>query len=234
MRLHLRLLFSAGGGPFRIGKTCMGQGIFGRAYSTRMAEAANAVPGAGDGPTEVMLHNLDVESVIGILTSVGMMQFATFAGGCFWGLEKWFRKEFGTNLKTTSVGYVGGEAASANYRAVCSGTTGHAEALQLEFFPEKTAYPELLDFFFRIHDPTTLNRQGNDVGTQYRSAIFVHSPQQKEQAAAAMERAEEKWKQKLVTQVVEVKPSEFVRAEDDHQLYLEVNPGGYCNHRPRY
>uniref|UniRef100_A0A0G4HI25 peptide-methionine (S)-S-oxide reductase n=1 Tax=Chromera velia CCMP2878 TaxID=1169474 RepID=A0A0G4HI25_9ALVE len=182
--------------------------------SEKPAMSANPVPGAGSG---------------------GDVEVATFAGGCFWGLERWFRKEFGDALKSTAVGYVGGSG-PAEYRAVCSGTTGYAEAIQIEFFPSKTSYKALLEYFFKIHDPTTLNRQGNDVGTQYRSGIWTHSPDQKEVAQQVKAEMASKWASKgpIVTEIVDGQPEDFKMGEEYHQLYLEKNPGGYCNHMPRW
>jgi len=161
-------------------------------------------------------------------------EVATLAGGCFWGLEKYFRNQFGKKLKSTWVGYVGGEKANPTYEQVCSGRTGHAEAIQIEYFPDEVAYEELLEFFWKLHDPTTPNRQGNDVGTQYRSAVFFHSPEQKEAAAKVMGEVQPKWKNKISTEIVEGKPEDFWPAEGYHQMYLFSNPMGYCNHRPRW
>ncbi|KAF8817823.1 peptide methionine sulfoxide reductase [Cardiosporidium cionae] len=164
----------------------------------------------------------------------GKLDYATLAGGCFWGMEKWFRKEFGTSLKSTAVGYVGGSAKNTTYEQVCSGKTGHAEALQVVFDPDLTHYEDLLRYFWRIHDATTLNRQGNDRGTQYRSAVFAHSNEQKLIAEKILDEAQSTTKGKIVTEIVEVPADSFIRAEEYHQQYLEKNPFGYCNHKPRY
>lgn len=162
-------------------------------------------------------------------------EIATVAGGCFWGVERLFREEFKTALRSTSVGYIGGSSTTRpTYRAVCGGKTGHAEALQMEFYPEKVSYKDLLRYFFSVHDPTTPNRQGNDVGSQYRSAIFVHSPSQREEAENVRAEMAPKWKREICTSIEEAPADAFWRAETYHQLYLEKNPGGYCNHRRHF
>ncbi|CEM38195.1 unnamed protein product [Vitrella brassicaformis CCMP3155] len=161
-------------------------------------------------------------------------EYASFAGGCFWGIEKFFRNEFGAALKSTSVGYMGGSKPDPTYEEVCSKTTGHAEALQIEYFPDKVSYAQLCEYLFRIHDPTTPNRQGNDVGPQYRSAIFVHSDEQKAAAEKVKEEMQARWSSPIVTEIVSAKPDDFWRAEIYHQMYLFKNPFGYCNHRPRW
>jgi len=152
---------------------------------------------------------------------------ATFAGGCFWCLEAVFERLRGVERVVS--GYTGGSVPQPSYQLVCSGTTGHAEAIQITFDPAVIGYRELLALFFAFHDPTTLNRQGPDVGTQYRSAIFTHSPAQ-EQAAreviAELER-ENVWGARIVTQVTP--PGEFYPAEEYHQEYFRRNPQRmYC------
>lgn len=153
---------------------------------------------------------------------------AILAGGCFWGMEEIIRKIPGV-IKTT-VGYSGGSTASPTYEEVCTGGTGHAEAIQVEFDSSRLSYEELLNYFFRMHDPTTLNRQHNDVGTQYRSAIFHSSDAQKQTA----ERVKAKWdksgkfKRPIVTEITAA--GKFYSAEDYHQKYLVKNPGGYTCH----
>ncbi len=156
------------------------------------------------------------------------LQTATFAGGCFWGMEEILRGIPG--VVQTRVGYTGGETKSPTYNDVKKGNTGHAEAVEIVFDPKRISYDELLGYFFRMHDPTTLNRQGNDIGTQYRSAIFVHNDEQKKAAEKIMAQvsASGKWKKPLVTQVV--KAGAFYSAEDYHQKYLVKNPGGYTCH----
>jgi peptide methionine sulfoxide reductase msrA/msrB len=143
---------------------------------------------------------------------------ATFAAGCFWGVEYAFRKIPGV-LKTT-VGYTGGRTKDPTYKEVCSHTTGHAEAVQVEFDPSKISYEKLLEAFWAMHDPTTLNRQGPDVGDQYRSAIFYNSPEQEKTAKALKEKLKFwKFNQPIVTEIVPAK--EFYKAEDTHQQYFE-------------
>jgi peptide-methionine (S)-S-oxide reductase len=147
------------------------------------------------------------------------MQTATFAAGCFWGVEAAFRKVDG--VVETAVGYTGGTTAKPSYEEVCSGRTGHAEAVQLQFDPERISYDQLLDLFWSLHDPTTLNRQGPDVGTQYRSAIFVHDAEQEAAATASKARLQEaaRSRRPIVTEIVPAGP--FYRAEDYHQQYFE-------------
>lgn len=156
---------------------------------------------------------------------------ATLAAGCFWGTEEFFRKVPG--VLSTRVGYTGGQLENPTYEDTSAGTSGHAESLELTFNPAKVSYAELLTLFFKIHDPTTANRQGNDVGTQYRSAIFFRSDQQKEIAAALMRKIEKSgaWKAHLTTQLAPA--GVFYPAEDYHQHYLVKHPGGYDNHHLR-
>eukprot|EP00696_Hemimastix_kukwesjijk_P003302 gnl/Hemi2/14064_TR4775_c0_g1_i1.p1 gnl/Hemi2/14064_TR4775_c0_g1~~gnl/Hemi2/14064_TR4775_c0_g1_i1.p1 ORF type:complete len:166 (-),score=56.26 gnl/Hemi2/14064_TR4775_c0_g1_i1:108-605(-) len=159
---------------------------------------------------------------------------ATFGGGCFWGVEKFFRKEFGSAI-TTKVGYMGGAAADPSYEAVCTGQTGHAEVVSMLYDEAKVEYRQLVEYFYRVHDPTTPNQQGNDRGTQYRSVIFFHSPEQETVAKEVTERMQRhhvfEGKQ-IVTQIAPA--GKFWTAEEYHQDYLEKNPGGYCNHRVRF
>jgi peptide-methionine (S)-S-oxide reductase len=154
-------------------------------------------------------------------------EVATLAGGCFWCLEAVYDQLKG--VEDVVSGYIGGQVPSPSYQAVCTGTTGHAEAIQVVYDPQVVSFRDLLDVFFTIHDPTTLNRQGADVGTQYRSAIFYHSPEQKaaaEQAIADIT-AQHIWDNSIVTEVVPA-PS-FYPAEDYHQEYFAHNPNqGYC------
>jgi len=154
-------------------------------------------------------------------------EVATLAGGCFWCLEAVYEQLKGVE-KVVS-GYMGGHVPNPGYNAVCSGRTGHAEVVQVTFDPAQVSYRELLEVFFTIHDPTTLNRQGADVGTQYRSAIFTHSPEQEQTAREVIRDVEEEgiWENPIVTQV-EPAP-EFYPAEAYHQQYYRRNPGqGYC------
>jgi peptide-methionine (S)-S-oxide reductase len=149
---------------------------------------------------------------------------ATFAAGCFWGVEAEFRQIPG--VVATTVGYTGGRAQRPTYEQVCSHTTGHAEAVLVEFDPGQVSYEELLDAFWRLHDPTQLNRQGPDVGDQYRSAIFFHSPEQEAAAKASREAAQERFSKPIVTEITEA--PEFWPAEDYHQRYLEKRGLASC------
>ena len=155
------------------------------------------------------------------------MESAMFAAGCFWGVEETFRKLKG--VKSTAVGYTGGLIEHPDYEMVCDGNTGHAEALQLEFDPAVISYEELLNVFWDSHNPTQLNRQGPDFGEQYRSAIFYHTPEQKELAAKSKQALEKsgKWKTSIVTQVVSA--SHFWKAEGYHQQYLKKRGLGNCH-----
>ncbi|KXS14129.1 oxide reductase [Gonapodya prolifera JEL478] len=161
----------------------------------------------------------------------GQLAKATFGAGCFWGTEKFFKKEFGDGIVNAVVGYTGGHSQNPTYKQVCTGTTGHAEALEIEYRPEKVKYEDLVRFFFKFHDPTTLNRQGNDVGTQYRSAIFYYNPEQLEIAKAVTAEMQPLWKRPITTSFEPA--GVFWLAEDYHQKYLEKNPAGYCNHYVR-
>lgn len=147
------------------------------------------------------------------------MAKATFAAGCFWGVEEAFREIPG--VISTTVGYTGGTLKNPTYQDVCSGRTGHAEALEVEFDPARVSYLELLAVFWKSHDPTTLNRQGPDVGSQYRSAIFFHDAQQEKDArdSKAILEKEKIFKRPIVTEITPA--SEFYRAEDYHQRYFE-------------
>jgi peptide-methionine (S)-S-oxide reductase len=143
-------------------------------------------------------------------------QRATFAAGCFWGVEIEFRNVPG--VVDTAVGYEGGTVANPSYEDVCSKRTGHAEVVEVDFDPEQVSYEELLETFWGLHDPTQLNRQGPDVGSQYRSAIFFHSPEQEEKAVESRARAQESFDRPIVTEIVPA--ATFWRAEDYHQQYL--------------
>jgi len=149
----------------------------------------------------------------------------TLAGGCFWCLEAVYADLKG--VEKVESGYSGGSVPNPSYQAVCTGETGHAEVVQIEFDPEVLSFADLLRVFFAIHDPTTLNRQGADVGTQYRSAIFYHTDEQKETAQRIIEEVAPEWKNPIVT---EVTPFEtFYRAEQYHQNYFALNPNQpYC------
>ena len=154
-------------------------------------------------------------------------EIATLAGGCFWCLEAVYLELRG--VVGVQSGYAGGHVANPSYQLVCTGTTGHAEVVQITFDPDEISYRDLLDVFLTIHDPTTLNRQGNDVGTQYRSAIFYHSAEQKadaEQAIAELT-AEKTWDDPIVTEVLPLK--DFFPAEEYHRDYFRLHPDqAYC------
>ncbi|MGH9770758.1 MAG: peptide-methionine (S)-S-oxide reductase MsrA [Candidatus Acidiferrales bacterium] len=157
------------------------------------------------------------------------MAKATFAAGCFWGVEDAFRQVRGVTSAT--VGYTGGTKANPSYKDVCTGATGHAEALEVEFDPKEVSYLELLATFWKSHDPTTLNRQGPDVGTQYRSAIFFHDAEQEAEARdskATLEKAGI-FKRPIVTAIEPA--STFYRAEEYHQQYLEKQGIRSCHAR---
>lgn len=153
------------------------------------------------------------------------MEKATFAAGCFWGVEATFRATPG--VISTRVGYIGGEVTNPTYKQVCSDRTGHAEAVEVTFDPDKVSYETLVKIFWENHDPTTLNRQGPDWGSQYRSAIFFHSPEQEKAALASVVEAQKKHKRPIVTQIVPA--VEFWEAEDYHQQYLEKRGMASCH-----
>lgn len=154
------------------------------------------------------------------------MEVATFAAGCFWGVEATFKSVIG--VKETTVGYIGGTVKDPSYEEVCTGNTGHAEAVEVQYNPEEVNYIELLEIFWANHNPTTLNREGPDVGSQYRSAIFYHTEEQKQKAVNSKQKLNnsECYETEIVT---EINPATtFYPAEEYHQDYLEKNSGG-CN-----
>jgi peptide-methionine (S)-S-oxide reductase len=152
-------------------------------------------------------------------------QFATLGGGCFWCVEAVFEELEG--VVDVESGYSGGTVNNPNYRQVCEGDTDHAEVVRVEFDPDRISYREILEVFFAIHDPTTLNRQGNDVGTQYRSVIFYHDEEQQRIASEVVAEARSAWGRDIVTHVVPAAP--YFRAEDYHQEYFRHNATqGYC------
>jgi peptide-methionine (S)-S-oxide reductase len=152
-------------------------------------------------------------------------EFATLAGGCFWCLEAVYEDVEG--VVDVESGYTGGGSERPSYRQICEGTTGHAEVVRIEFDSARISYRELLEIFFSIHDPTTLNRQGNDVGTQYRSAIYVHSSEQRSVAEDVIRELQSHLKHPVVTEVTDA--GVYWRAEDYHQEYFRNNPAqGYC------
>ena len=154
------------------------------------------------------------------------MEIATFAAGCFWGVEAAFQRING--VVKTSVGYMGGNMQNPTYEDVCTDRTGHAEVVQVEFDPATVSYEQLLETFWKSHDPTTLNRQGPDIGTQYRSAIFYHSLEQKTTAEVSKENMEKSavFNRKIVTEITPA--SEFYRAEEYHQQYLAKRGRCHC------
>jgi peptide methionine sulfoxide reductase msrA/msrB len=184
-----------------------------RALFAKADDTAATKPAASDGGTAAKPATEEV---------------ATLAGGCFWGMEEILRQIPG--VIRTRVGYTGGTTSRPFYPDVHAGTTGHAEAVEVVFDPRRITYEEILGYFFRMHDPTTLNRQGNDVGTSYRSAIFYHDEEQHriaERVKTAVDKSG-KWKNPVVTEIVPAK--EFWPAEEEHQKYLEKHPGGYTCH----
>jgi peptide-methionine (S)-S-oxide reductase len=153
------------------------------------------------------------------------LETATFAAGCFWGVEDTFMKKKG--VKATSVGYTGGNFSNPTYEDVCTDKTGHAEAIQLRFDPKEVSYEELLDLFWSIHDPTTKNRQGPDIGSQYRSTIFYHTAEQENIAKKSKQDLDDsKFQNKIVTEIVPA--TTFYPAENYHQKYYQKNGGGSC------
>ena len=154
------------------------------------------------------------------------MAKATFGAGCFWGVEAAFRQV--TGVTSAAVGYLGGTLKNPTYHDVCTGKTGHAEVVQLEYDPSLVSYDELLNVFWSLHDPTTLNRQGPDVGTQYRSAIFFHHAEQEAVAKASKEKLQSsgRYKRDIVTEMTPA--SEFYRAEEYHQQYIEKRGQASC------
>ncbi|MCE9555271.1 MAG: peptide-methionine (S)-S-oxide reductase MsrA [Planctomycetes bacterium] len=155
------------------------------------------------------------------------MDTATFAAGCFWGVEAAFRQIPG--VTATAVGYTGGNTPSPTYEQVCTDRTGHAEVVQVEFDPQKVSYQQLLDVFWSNHNPTTLNRQGPDVGSQYRSAIYYHTPEQQVAAEASKQQqnASGRFGRPIVTEITPA--STFHRAEEYHQQYLEKRGQASCH-----
>jgi len=154
------------------------------------------------------------------------MEKATFGAGCFWGVEAAFRQVEG--VVSTAVGYMGGSLKNPTYKDVCTDTTGHAEAVEVTYDPANVSYEELLKVFWQIHDPTTLNRQGPDVGTQYRSAIFFHGGEQEAAARASKEKLEKSgaYKRPIVTEIVPA--GEFWQAEEYHQQYIQKRGLSHC------
>jgi peptide-methionine (S)-S-oxide reductase len=173
------------------------------------------------------LKNLNIHAAPTPMTQSPTLEKATFGAGCFWGVEYNFRRVPG--VVEAFSGYSGGKSANPTYRQVCNGDTFHAEVVEVTFDPQKVSYVKLVEFFFKMHDPTQLNRQGPDYGTQYRSVIFVHSEDQRKVAQEVIKKliADKKYTQPIVTQVEEAKP--FWKAEEYHQKYFEKNGGPTCH-----
>lgn len=178
----------------------------GTSASTSVSTGADSSPQTGTPPT-------------------GGTRLATFGAGCFWGVEVAFREMPG--VVGAMVGYLGGTMANPTYKDVCSGRTGHAEVVQVEYNPMEVSYDQLLDAFWQMHDPSTLNRQGWDVGTQYRSAIFFHDAEQERVAQASMEAQQGRSKKRIVTEITPT--STFYPAEEYHQRYLEKQGRASCH-----
>ena len=187
--------------------------LFGRASSTASGAASQVCAQPAAKETGMIAQHREV---------------AILAGGCFWGMQDLIRRIPG--VIETTVGYTGGTTPNATYEQVKTGRTGHAEAIRIVFDPARLSYEQLLAYFFRLHDPTTPNRQGNDIGTQYRSAIFVRDDAHRRVAEQMRERVDlsGKWKRKVVTEIVPEGP--FYPAEEHHQDYLKKHPGGYTCH----
>jgi peptide-methionine (S)-S-oxide reductase len=154
-----------------------------------------------------------------------MLEKATLGAGCFWGVEATYRRLAG--VKETQVGYMGGKLKNPSYKDVCTDSTGHAEVLEVTFDPEVISYQDILEVFWDNHNPTTLNRQGPDVGTQYRSAIFYHSPEQEAEAKASRDAAQARFPKPIVTEITPA--TDFWRAEEYHQQYLEKRGLSQCH-----
>ncbi|MCC6273186.1 MAG: peptide-methionine (S)-S-oxide reductase MsrA [Deltaproteobacteria bacterium] len=157
-----------------------------------------------------------------------MTEKATFAAGCFWGVEETFRRTPG--VVATAVGYTGGRTENPTYEDVCGDRTGHAEAVEVEYDPAKVSYGRLLEIFFKNHDPTTPNRQGPDVGSQYRSAVFFHSPEQEREAREMKDALDQSgaFRRAIVTEIVPART--FYRGEEYHQRYLEKRGLSHCHY----
>lgn len=169
---------------------------------------------------------MSIKSPLGATPRPGN-EFATLGGGCFWCLEAVYEDLQG--VVDVESGYAGGQLPNPTYRRVCDGDTGHAEVVRVEFDPKVISFREVLEVFFTIHDPTTLNRQGNDAGTQYRSAIFFHSPEQKRIAEEVIAEAQSQLRKPVTTQLAPNDDDNYFRAETYHQEYFTNNPGqGYC------
>ena len=194
-----------------------------------MIDPADALPGRSEAMAVADKHLILDTPMVGPFPE-GMEQIQ-FAMGCFWGAERFFWQLEG--VYTTAVGYSGGYTPNPTYEEACSGKTGHTEAVLVVYDPEKISLDVIFKAFWENHDPTTLNSQGNDVGTQYRSAIYTTTPEQRAAAEASMEQYQAQLADsgygKISTELADA--GHFYYAEDYHQQYLHKNPGGYCNHR---
>jgi len=191
-----------------------------------IAAARNRIPASQRAATTTTANPL--KDLSNQDTNTMKKETAILAGGCFWGMEEILRKIPG--VLDTTVGYTGGATEAPDYRQICNGDTGHAEAIRINFDSTKLSYAEVLGYFFRMHDPTTLNRQHNDVGTQYRSAIFYLDDAQKDTATRVKSEVGQsgRFKKPVVTEITQA--STFYPAEEYHQKYLIKNPGGYNCH----
>jgi peptide-methionine (S)-S-oxide reductase len=202
--------------------------LFDTAMKLRMPRPEDALPGHAEAIRVPDTHFVNGNRLTPPFPA-GLEQ-AVFGLGCFWGAEKTFWEQPG--VYTTAVGYAGGYTANATYREVCSGMTGHIEVVLVVFDPRKTTYDAMLKVFWENHDPTQGMRQGNDVGTQYRSAIYTFSPEQQRAAEASRAAYQDRLTQagygRITTEIAEAPP--FYYAEEYHQQYLAKNPGGYCGH----
>jgi peptide methionine sulfoxide reductase msrA/msrB len=210
--------------------TAEGYGAYAKLFPDVAQQPAAAAAPAADG--SAALPPAAAQAAAANRTGVAPdLEVAVLGGGCFWGMEELLRKLDG--VVSTEVGYSGGSGDNAHYPRVSSGRTGHAESVKIVFDPRRLSYDKLVRYFFRIHDPTTANRQGHDTGTQYRSVIFFQSREQERAARAVKERLERSHKLEapVVTEIVPAMP--FYRAEDYHQKYLQQHPGGYSCHFER-
>ena len=198
------------------------------ALKSRLPRPEDALPGRPEPMAVTPAHYVNGNRIVPPFLS-GLEQ-AVFGMGCFWGAEKKFWETPG--VYATAVGYAGGSTPNATYREVCSGMTGHTEVVLVVFDPSQTTYDAMLKVFWENHDPTQGMRQGNDVGTQYRSAVYTSSPEQRRAAeasrAAYQDRLTAAGYGRITTEIAEAPP--FYYAEDYHQQYLAKNPGGYCGH----
>ncbi|KAL9936459.1 hypothetical protein V8E36_004527 [Tilletia maclaganii] len=217
--------------------------MFARLFASTSSKNAAAMSTASSSITAPTLPFVQAAaSARSSLNAGDKTEFATIASGCYWGPDQMYRQAYlGKGVLTSAVGFIGGKESSKSptYDEVCTGRTGHAEAVQVKFDPAQVSYAELLEFFYRTHDVSQLNRQGNDRGTQYRSAIFPHSEEQLEIARKVTDEVQAKYydpkDKKIVTQI-ELRPAEqFVPADDYHQDYLNRNPHGYhCSSHYQY